>query len=114
MYTLITGAATSMAYKVKNSLATDKIILGDFAELPSTMLSKTMIQLPNPASPSYAHQMLALCLDKEIDHIYALKKEEQSQLNTAKQLFREYGINITPASGHELWTINYELKHNFN
>ncbi|HZY37333.1 MAG TPA: hypothetical protein VFE53_11825 [Mucilaginibacter sp.] len=102
MYTLITGATTSMAYKVKNSLIAENIILGDYAELPSTMLSKTMIQLPNPASPSYAHEMLALCLDKEIDHIYALKIEEQNQLATAIQLFSEYGIAITPASGHEL------------
>jgi len=102
MYTLITGAATSMAYKIKNSLRNENIILGDYAELPSTMLSKTMIQLPNPASPSYAHEMLALCLDKEIDHIYPLKIEEQSQLTKAIQLFNEYGIAITPASGHEL------------
>ncbi len=94
MYTLITGAATSMAYKVKNSLASDNVILGDYAELPSTMLSKTMIQLPSPVSPSYAHQMLALCLDNEIDHIYALKAEEQSHLNEARQLFGEYGIAI--------------------
>ena len=102
MYMLITGAATSKAYKIKNSLGTENIILGDYAELPSTLLSKMMIQLPNPASASYAHQMLALCLDNEIDHIYPLKKEEEIQLATAKQLFTEYGINITAASGHEL------------
>jgi hypothetical protein len=102
MYTLITGATTSMAYKVRNSLAAENIILGDYAELPSTMLSKTMIQLPNPASPSYAHQMLALCLDKEIDQVYALKAEEITHLTTAAQLFSEYGIAIKPNSGHEL------------
>lgn len=102
MYTLITGAATSMAYKVKNSLHNENIILGDYAELPKTMLSKMMIQLPNPASPAYTHEMLALCLDRKIDHIYPLKQEEQSQLNAAKQLFVEYGIAITPSSGHEL------------
>jgi len=102
MYTLITGAATSKAYKVKNSLNNANIILGDFAELPSTMLSKKMIQLPNPASPSYAHEMLALCLDREVDHIYALKEEEQNQLVVAAQLFNEYGIAINSASSHEL------------
>jgi hypothetical protein len=106
MYTLITGATTAIAYKVKNSLADENIILGDYAELPSTMLSKTMIQLPNPASPSYAHQMLALCLDKEIDHIFALKDDERSQLNSAKQLFVEYGITIMANSGYEPLTMN--------
>ena len=94
MYTLITGAATSMAYKIKNGLNNENIILGDYAELPSTMLSKMMIQLPSPSSSSYAHEMLALCLDKEIDHIYPLKKEEQAQLAIAAQLFKEYGISI--------------------
>ena len=102
MYTLITGAATSMAYKLKNSLGTENIIMGDFAELPSTMLSNTMIQLPNPASPSYAHQMLALCLDREIDHIYSLNEQEVTQLATAAQLFKEFVITITPNYGHEL------------
>jgi len=102
MFILITGAATSMAYRVKNNLGTENIILGDYAELPSTILSDTMIQLPNPASLSYAHEMLSLCLDKEIDHIYPLKDEEITQLATAVQLFKEYNIVITPASGHEL------------
>jgi hypothetical protein len=102
MYTLITAATTSKAYKVKNSLNNENIIMGDYAELPSTMLSKMMIQLPNPVLPSYAHEMLALCLDREIDHIYPLKIEEQSQLTKAIQLFNEYGIAITPASGHQL------------
>ena len=91
-----------MAYKFKNSLGTENIILGDFADLPSTMLSKTMIQLPNPASTSYAHEMLALCLDKEIDHIYALKTEEITHLTIAAQLFSEYGIAIMPNSSYEL------------
>jgi hypothetical protein len=104
MYTLITAAATLLAYKVKSKLDKANVILGDYAELPSTMLSKTMIQLPNPASPSYTHEMLALCLDKKIDHIYALREEERSQLNSAKQLFAEYGIIITrpPAMDYEL------------
>ena len=102
MYTLITGAATSMAYKVKKSLDAENIILGDYAELPSTMLSNAMIQLPNPNSLSYAHEMLSLCLDKEIDHIYPLKDGEITQLATAVQLFKEYNIAITPASGHQL------------
>src|ERR1700748_2079098 len=94
MYTLITGATTAMAYKLKNSLHGAQIIMGDYAELPLTMLSKTMIQLPNPNSSSYAHEMLTLCLDREIDHIYALKAQEKEQLNTAKELLAEYGINL--------------------
>ncbi len=58
------------------------------------MLSANMIKLPNPASNSYAHQMLALCLDKQVNTIYVLKDEELVLLKEAEQLFGEYGIEI--------------------
>ena len=94
MSILITGAAGSSAYKLKNKLAIEGIIMGDYAELPATMLSPKMIQLPDPASASYAHQMLALCLDKGIDTVYVPKEEEWNLLNEARQLFSEYGIGL--------------------
>jgi len=53
-----------------------------------------MVQLPHPDSTAYAHQMLTLCLDKQIDKLYAIREEEAVLLNEAKQLFSEYGIEI--------------------
>ena len=91
MYTLITAASSAQAHQLKNKLNQTNVILGDYEEFPAFM---QLIKLPNPASTSYAHQMLALCLDKDIDTAYALRDEEQRPLNEAKQLFSEYGIEI--------------------
>jgi hypothetical protein len=95
VYTLITAANSAEAQKLKNKLNSTDTILGDYLELPAFMLkTANMITLPNPKSVSYAHEMLTLCLDKQIDTIYALREEEREVLNTTKQLFTEYGIEI--------------------
>jgi hypothetical protein len=102
MYALITAAATSQAYRLKNQLNAENIILGDYNELPAIMLvNSKLLQLPNPSSASYTHEMLTLCLDKQIEKVYALREEEYATLNKARQLFNEYGIELMPIS-HEL------------
>lgn len=96
MSILITSANSAMAYQLKSKLHADEVILGDYEELPALMLkSGKMIQLPSPNSASYSHQMLTLCLDKGIEVVYPLRKEEAELLKEAEQLFSEYGINIT-------------------
>ena len=94
MSVLITGSAGSAAYKIKNRLAIEGIMMGDYAALPSIMLSAKMIQLPDPASVSYAHQMLTLCLDKGINTVYVVKEEEWKLLQEAAKLFEEYGVDL--------------------
>jgi hypothetical protein len=95
MFTLITAANTSLAYHLKNSLDTEYVLLGDYLELPELLVqSGKMLNLPDPESASYTHQVLALCLDKNIDTIYALRKPEAQLLLASKQLFYEYGITI--------------------
>ena len=98
MYRLITAAASARAYSLKNTLNTDHILLGDYLELPELLVkSGKIIRLPEPQSASYTHQMLALCLDKNIDTIYVLRKAEVELLLNSKQLFYEYGIDILAA-----------------
>lgn len=98
MYTLITAAATAEAYRLKNALNKDEVILGDYMELPDILLrSGKVITLPNPKNSAYTHQMLALCLDKDINTMYALREEEKELLQNAKQLFSEYNIQIGTA-----------------
>ncbi len=98
MYTLITGAASAEAYRLKNTLGRGEVILGDYMELPDLLVrSGTVITLPNPKNGAYAHQILALCLDKAINSIYVLRAEEKEQLLNAKQLFWEYDIQIETA-----------------
>jgi len=98
VYTLITAAATAEAYRLKNALSEDEVILGDYEELPDVLLqSGKVIILPNPRNAAYTHQMLALCLDKAINKIYALREDEKELLLNAKQLFQEYDIQIEAA-----------------
>lgn len=98
MYTLITAANSSIAYSLKNTLDPKHTILGDYLELPNILLqSGKVIQLPSPKNPAYTHQMLALCLDKDIDAIYPLREEEKLLLQNAAQLFYEYNIDIISA-----------------
>jgi hypothetical protein len=95
MNTLITAANSAAAQRLRNKLNSADILLGDHLDLPEFMLkSANMILLPNPASLAYAHEMLTLCLDKQIDTVYALRDEEKVLLNEAEQLFKEYGITI--------------------
>jgi len=95
MYTLITSAASSNAYRLKNKLDKPGVILGDYMELPAIMLSNAdMIKLPKPSSAAYAHEMLTLCLDRQIDTVYALRDEEFESLAEADVLFSEFGIRI--------------------
>ena len=95
MSILITSANSAAAYQLKSKLNVDEVILGDYEELPALMLkSGKMIQLPNPKSASYSHQMLTLCLDKGIETVYPLRDEEATLLRESDQLFREYEINI--------------------
>ena len=99
MYTLITAANSAEAYKLKNALNAENVILGDYLELPAFMLnSGNMIRLPNPKSIAYASEMLTLCLDKEIDTVYPIRDDEMALLNQAKLLFKEYGIKIVHSS----------------
>ncbi|RYY34081.1 MAG: hypothetical protein EOP46_14545 [Sphingobacteriaceae bacterium] len=93
--TLVTAATSPRAHRIKNNLDTDNVLLGDYLDMPDFMVqSGKMIRLPNPSSASYAHQMLTLCLDSDINVVYPLNKDEALLLNEAILLFDEYGIEI--------------------
>ena len=95
MYTLITAANSAEAYNLKNSLHNDEVLFGDYLDLPEILVqSGKILKLPDPKSPSYTHQVLALCLDKNINTIYPLRELEKKLLINARQLFYEYGIDI--------------------
>lgn len=95
MKILITSATSAQAHKLKNSLINDEVVLGDFTDLPAFM---GIIKLPNPATDTYAHEMLTLALDNNIETIYLLNVQEAAILLLSEQLFKEY--NITLLDGH--------------
>lgn len=95
MNILITAANSAEAYQLKSKMTADTVILGDYLDLPEVMLKTgKMIRLPNPESVSYTHEMLTLCLDKNIDSVYPLRAEEAKLLKESEQLFNEYNITI--------------------
>jgi hypothetical protein len=95
LYILITGALSADAYQLKKELGALHTLLGDYRELPAPMLaSGKLLQLPSPQSASYAHLMLTLCLDRQIDKVYLLDAAEAALLKEAELLFTEYGIQL--------------------
>jgi hypothetical protein len=95
---LITAASSAKAYQLKAKLNAGELVLGDYLDLPGFMLkSAGLIKLPDPASISYSHEMLTLCLDKQIDTIYLLRDDEKQIIKEAEQLFNEFGIIIIHA-----------------
>ncbi|MFD0764825.1 hypothetical protein ACFQZI_08160 [Mucilaginibacter lutimaris] len=91
MKVLITSATSSRAHKLKATLADNDVVLGDFNDFPSFM---GIIKLPNPASDTYAHEMLTLSLDNGFEAIYLLNQQELDVLLLSQQLFNEYNISI--------------------
>jgi hypothetical protein len=95
MKVLITGASLAKAHQLKNSLDGAEVVLGDYMDLPAFMLSSgNMMNLPDPKSASYTHEMLTLCLDNGIDFVHVLRVQEADQLFKASQLFDEYNITL--------------------
>lgn len=98
MTILITGATSAKAYQLKKQFETDNVLLGDYMELPPSMVkSGKLIQLPSPQKSSYAHEMLALCLDKGVEQAIILNDNEIEALKPVEQLFAEYNIIIKEA-----------------
>lgn len=95
MYTLITAASSAKAHQIKNQLQTQNVLLGDYFDLPEVMVKTgKMIKLPDPGKEAYPHQMLAFCLDYNVNAVHVLRSEEAQALAPAGQLFKEYGIEI--------------------
>jgi hypothetical protein len=95
VYSLITAASTAKAYQLKNTLQNGHVFLGDHHDLPEVMVKAgKMLQLPDPGKEAYPHQMLALCLDHEVDTLYILRSEEAIPLAESELLFDEYGIKL--------------------
>lgn len=96
MNILITAAATAQAYHLQRLLNTDdSIYLADYEELPQVVLKGTkFLKIPSGNSPSFAHLLLTVCLDNDIEKVFPLRSEEVIALAEARQLFDEYGIKL--------------------
>jgi len=109
MSILITAANSAQAQQLKNILAIDDVILGDHHDIPDLLVkSGKMVVTPNPKSSAFVHQMLALCLDKQINKLYPLRRSELLPLAEARQLFEEFDITLMVPS---IDIINNNIPH---
>lgn len=83
---LITAANSPKAYQLAHILPKEDIIFADSA-------FQSFI-IPDENRSSYAHELLSLCLDHQIEGVFPLKSKEVKSLAEAKVLFKEYGIEI--------------------
>lgn len=93
---MITAANSAQAYQLKSILAPEAdILLGDYLEIPDLLVkSGKMIRTPKPEGNAFIHEMLALCLDKGIHQLFALRRAELLPLAEARQLFAEFDITL--------------------
>lgn len=113
MNILITAAAAAQAYQLQRLLNTDdSIYLADYEELPQvTLKDKKFLKIPSGNSPSFAHLLLTICLDNNIEKVYPLRTSEVIALAEARQLFDEYGIKLmVPDKSEILPLLNKGLK----
>lgn len=96
MKILITAAVTAQAYKLKGQLDSEATFIfanqGEVPVLPGR--EHLFLSIPSAGSTSFAHEMLTLCLDHQIDYVYPLRRAEILALAEAKQLFEEYNIKV--------------------
>src|SRR5690606_3170194 len=57
-------------------------------------LKQNYHRIPTGANPTFAHEILKLCLDKGYQMILPLGKMEGQPLNEARVLLEEYGIGV--------------------
>lgn len=103
MVALITGAASAAAFRIKRLLDFDRVIFADHLDLPQSIFKETrFLQIPAGTSSSFAHQLLKLCLDNQVDMVFPLRKDELQPLAEAKVLFGEYGIRLVVPEPEQL------------
>lgn len=99
---LITFGTRPLAQRLSKILNTHfEIIFATSEEVPS-FLSANYNTIPTAANPTFAHELLKLCLDKQIDFLLPLGLAEINALTEAKILLEEYGTKLLSPSKEEL------------
>ncbi len=97
MNILISAAATPQAYQLDRIIngAPGTVFLADSVDLPPFPIrGRKFIKIPEGGSPSFAHELLTICLDNAIEKVFVLRKAEIWALAEARVLFDEFGIQV--------------------
>ncbi|MGB3066455.1 hypothetical protein [Sphingobacterium thalpophilum] len=93
---LITFGTRPLAMRVAKRLAQDfEILYASSEEIPELLLkSGKYFRIPKGLQPTFAHELLKLSLDKQVDYVLPLGGFELESLAEAKTLFDEYQISL--------------------
>ncbi len=93
---LITYGTRALAQRVAKLLEDRfQIFFASSEEIPQLLLkSAHYLKIPAALLPTYAHELLKISLDHEIDYILPLGRTEISTLMESEVLFEEYNVTI--------------------
>lgn len=103
---LITAANSAKAYQLAYLLNEEELVLADS--------NSQAFLVPDENKSSYAHELLSLCLDNQIQEVYPLKAKEVIALAEAKVLFKEYDIEVCVPNLLSLHKLNNLKDTGFN
>ncbi len=93
---LITQGTRPFAQRVAKLLSAQRVVwFGAADEIPDVLLRMdSYLKIPRADAQAFAHEILKICLDHEIEILIPLGEHELYPMAEARQLFSEYGIAI--------------------
>lgn len=98
---LITAGLEPLAQRLSKLLQGQgyETLFAESGEIPNILLASPDYKcLPYAVAPTFAHELLRLCLDEEVDVILPLRLAEMQVLAESATLFWEYGIEVLAPS----------------
>ena len=90
---LITSGQHPGVYFLEKWLPQYHFIYGDASFIEQIPVSQQLL-LPSVLQPDYIHQLLNICLDQQINIVFAMSAAEQELLAEATELFAEFDIQL--------------------
>ncbi|EDM36146.1 hypothetical protein PBAL39_19724 [Pedobacter sp. BAL39] len=95
MKILITGGKSAAAFKLIKAFSQDQVILGDYGDVPSfASAAYTMISFGERNDDITAHQLLNVCLDRQVELLIPIHYFEVAAVSRSMVLFEEFGIRV--------------------
>lgn len=91
--TLITCGNNPGVYFLEKWLSDCTFVYGDASFIAPISTSQQLL-LPLVSQPDFIHQLLNICLDQQIESVFAMAAAEQELLAEAVELFEEFNIKL--------------------
>jgi len=92
---IITQGTSAAAQKRAKDYPIDQVFFADSVPVPKPLLnSGKFIQLPPVSAPTFIHELLKACLDKNASILLLLSEYEIELVLPEKFLFEEYNIEV--------------------